>query len=174
MTAAEYIDYQLSCAREMLSIANTSPCDLVAVIRIEHDISQLERIQNLIHAMDRLGEFGKLFVEYKGCPRGPMGRMAGMSLVDEAMSMPEIVDVDGGRWIPVQADVLHELCEQVKTGKAHPARHGHWVWFHQIVEDMQGLRAIDGCRCSLCGIGNSGDNFCECCGAKMDEEDWNG
>lgn len=28
---------------------------------------------------------------------------------------PEIVDVDGGRWIPVQADVLRELCEQSKS-----------------------------------------------------------
>lgn len=62
-------------------------------------------------AMDRLGEFGSLFTDYNGCPRGPMGRMAGVSLVDEALSMPEIVDVDGGRWIPVQADVLYELCD---------------------------------------------------------------
>lgn len=122
-------------------------------------------------AMDRLGMFGQLFVDYNGCPRGPMGRMAGVSLVDEALSMDVLVDVDGGRWIPVQADVLRELCEQVQSGKAYPARHGHWVWFNEIVKDMHGLRAIDGCKCSLCGMGSSGRAFCECCGAKMDEED---
>lgn len=65
-------------------------------------------------AIERQGGFGRLFVDYDGCPRGPMGRMAGVSLVEEALYMPEIVDVDGGRWIPVQADVLHELCEQAK------------------------------------------------------------
>ena len=65
-------------------------------------------------AMDRLGEFGQLLLDRNGCPRGPMGRMAGVSLVDEALAMPEISDVDGGRWIPVQADVLRELCELAK------------------------------------------------------------
>lgn len=62
-------------------------------------------------AIERQGRFGRMFMDYAGCPRGPMGRMAGVSLVDEALSMPEIVDVDGGRWIPVQADALHELCD---------------------------------------------------------------
>ena len=62
-------------------------------------------------AIERQGRFGRLFVDYAGCPRGPMGRMAGVSLVDEALAMPEISDVDGGRWIPVQADALHELCD---------------------------------------------------------------
>lgn len=74
-----------------------------------------ERLAEIQNAMDRLGKFGRLFADYGGCPRGPMGRMGGVSLVEEALSMPEIVDVDGGRWIPVQADVLRELCEQSKS-----------------------------------------------------------
>ena len=78
----------------------------------------LQENATLNAAMTRLGKFGKLFVDYNGCTRGPMGRMAGVSLVDEALSMPEIVDVDGGKWIPVQADVLRGLCEQSKT---------HWI-----------------------------------------------
>lgn len=127
MTPAEYIERELSCAMEMLSIANTIPCDLVSLTGIENDISQLKRIQKLILAMDRLGEFGKLFIEYKGCPRGPMGRMGGVSLVDEALSMPEIVDVDGGRWIPVQADVLYGLCEQLRSEYLRDVQHGHWI-----------------------------------------------
>lgn len=55
-----------------------------------------------------------------------------------------------------------------------PVVHGRWIWFHEIVKDMHGLRAIDGCRCSLCGMGSSGRAFCENCGAKMDEEDNDG
>lgn len=77
-----------------------------------------KKTEALQGAMDRLGMFGQLFVDYAGCPHGPMGRMAGVSLVDEALSMPEIVDVDGGRWIPVQADVLHELCDLATS---------HWI-----------------------------------------------
>ena len=121
-------------------------------------------------AMDRLGMFGQLFVDYAGCPHGPMGRMAGVSLVDEALSMDVLVDVDGGRWIPVQADVLRELCEQVQSGKAYPARHGHWNWFHRIIEDRQGMRPFEGCTCSLCGQLGHGNTYCDNCGARMDGE----
>lgn len=61
-------------------------------------------------ALERLGEFGKLFVEYDGCPRGAMGRCHS-SLIAEVYKMPELVDVDGGRWIPVNADALRELVQ---------------------------------------------------------------
>ena len=84
----------------------------------QRQIDAAERLESLQNAMNRLGEFGKLFMDYAGCPRGPMGRMAGVSLVDEALSMPEIVDVDGGRWVPVQADVLRELCDLATS---------HWI-----------------------------------------------
>lgn len=62
-------------------------------------------------ALERLGDFGKLFLDYNGCPRGPTGRAA-MPLVDEVLLMHELVDVDGGIWIPVNADALHELVEK--------------------------------------------------------------
>lgn len=62
------------------------------------------------------------------------------------------------------------MVELLPCADVAPVVHGRWIWFHEIVKDMHGLRAIDGCKCSLCGLGNSGDNFCECCGAKMDEE----
>lgn len=148
-------------------------------------------------AMDRLGEFGRLFVDYKGCPRGPMGRMAGVSLVEEALYMPEIVDVDGGRWIPVQADVLHELCEQAKSVNGAPVQHGHWEWYEEWSEsnpDHYSELEDTGWRCSQCKVGLGdyisdrvreavyADNmlempnveFCPHCGAKMDEEDNDG
>lgn len=62
-------------------------------------------------AMERLGIFGKLFLDYDGCPRGATGR-TGIPLEEEVLQMPEIEDVDGGRWIPVNADALHDLVER--------------------------------------------------------------
>lgn len=66
----------------------------------------------LENAMKRLGKFGKLFLDYEGCPRGPMGRAGGISLEEEVLLMPELTDVDGGVWIPVNADALHELVDR--------------------------------------------------------------
>lgn len=126
-----------------------------------------QKAEALQGAMDRLGMFGQLFVDYNGCPRGPMGRMAGVSLVDEALSMPEIVDVDGGRWIPVQADVLHDLCEQVQSGKSTPEWHGRWI---DVSDEFA--------QCSMCKYpvhtAWSITKYCPNCGAKMDEEDNDG
>lgn len=65
----------------------------------------------LENAMKRLGEFGKLFWDYEGCSRGAVGR-ACMPLEEEVLLMPELTDVDGGVWIPVNADALHELVER--------------------------------------------------------------
>lgn len=65
----------------------------------------------LENAMKRLGKFGKLFLGYNGCPRGAMGR-ACMPLEEEVLLMPELTDVDGGVWIPVNADALHELVDR--------------------------------------------------------------
>lgn len=66
----------------------------------------------LENAMKRLGKFGKLFLDYEGCPRGAMGRAGGISLEEEVLLMPELTDVDGGVWIPVNADALHELVDR--------------------------------------------------------------
>lgn len=65
----------------------------------------------LINAFERLGDFGNLFVAYTGCPRGAMGR-ACMPIEEEVLRMKPITDVDGGRWIPVNADALHELVKK--------------------------------------------------------------
>lgn len=60
-------------------------------------------------AINRLGEFGKLFVSYKGDPRGPTGRAANMSLKDEVLFMRVVTDVDGGQWRPVNEEALQEF-----------------------------------------------------------------
>ena len=70
-------------------------------------------IEQLENTLNRLGEFGKLFMDYEGCPRGAMGRAA-MPIEDEVLQMPQLEDVDGGKWIPVNADALHELVEKCK------------------------------------------------------------
>lgn len=68
-------------------------------------------------------------------------------------------------------DEVIDLLTFAPVIEARPIVHGHWIWFRQIAEDKHGLmRHIDGCRCSLCGIGVSGGNYCEECGAIMDEE----
>lgn len=68
-------------------------------------------------AMERLGKFGTLFLDYKGCPRGTAGRMCA-PLEDEVLSMDVLTDVDGGRWIPVNEDALRELVGRYKELKA--------------------------------------------------------
>ena len=73
----------------------------------------LFHIRKLECVLNRLGEFGKLFMYYEGCPRGAMGRAA-MPIEEEVLAMKPITDVDGGRWIPVNADALHELVEKYK------------------------------------------------------------
>lgn len=64
-------------------------------------------------AIERMGSFGQLFADYKGCPRGPMGR-ACAPLIDEVLSMPVITDVDGQDWRPVTAEALDELIAEYK------------------------------------------------------------
>lgn len=59
-------------------------------------------------AIQRMGKFGLLFVEYSGCDRGAVGRYGG-PLEKEIMSMGVIKDVDGGEWVPVNKDALVEL-----------------------------------------------------------------
>ncbi|MBR3796411.1 MAG: hypothetical protein IKK34_14755 [Clostridia bacterium] len=59
-------------------------------------------------AMKRLGSFGKLFIEYRECPRGAVGR-ACCPIEEEVLMMQPIRDVDGSEWIPVQADALRDM-----------------------------------------------------------------
>lgn len=67
-----------------------------------------EAAEKYIKSLERLGDFGKLFLDYKGCPRGAKGR-ACLPLEQEVLLQPPVWDVDGGEWIPVNADALREL-----------------------------------------------------------------
>ena len=99
---------------------------------------------------DRLGRVGRLMLTYKGCPRGPMGRlgMAGGKtrdkkaiLVEELCCMDTFEDVDGNVWRPVQEEVLQEVIEILRAqstvltvepvpGKRKEDTHAHW-WLKQ-------------------------------------------
>ena len=63
--------------------------------------------------LERLGEFGRLFIDYVGYPRGAMGRMEA-PLTEELLSMPVLTDVDGGRWRPVNENSLQEAIALLK------------------------------------------------------------
>lgn len=66
--------------------------------------------------VEKLGKWGKLFIPYKGCPRGPVGRMGQpATLEDEALHWGVITDVDGGRWVPVAEGVLRELISKANA-----------------------------------------------------------
>ena len=87
---------------------------------IENDIPNAA---DVIEA-DRLGRVGRLMLPYKGCPRGPIGRlgMAGGKtqdkkaiLVEELCCMDTFEDVDGNVWRPVQEEVLQEVIEMLRN-----------------------------------------------------------
>ena len=77
-----------------------------------------EALLVLFDAFERLGSFGDLFIDYKGCPRGAIG-CACAPIEEEVLMMQSIRDVDGGEWIPVNADALRELVDRYKEAKHH-------------------------------------------------------
>lgn len=107
-TAEEFIEqYKFTDTKQEY----TNGAELIPVFRVKQMLEHY--FANGIRALDRLGEFGRLFVGYKGCPRGAVGRSCA-PLEEEVFEMPKIMDVDGGEWIPVNAAALHELVGQYK------------------------------------------------------------
>ena len=159
-------------------------CDECKFAQDCHTFQAYEVAQNAIAliecmeaTLERLGEFGKLFEEYTGCPRGATGRAA-LPSEEEVLAMKPIRDVDNGEWIPVNADALRELVAKYKQLRdAVPVVHARWIYSGDMDLDgnSQGY-------CSRCGAGDKHradlKNFvpyCWKCGARMDEkEDTNG
>lgn len=88
-------------------------CTFSPVLSANTRAEEQEALLMLFNAFERLGAFGNLFVDYKGCPRGAMGR-ACVPIEEEVLMMQPIRDVEGGEWIPVNADALHELVAKCK------------------------------------------------------------
>ena len=75
-------------------------------------------------AIQRLGDFGKLFLDYSGCPRGPMGEPGGSTIEEWVTMMEPICDVDGGWWMPVPEKALRILlCEMKSLKQSVPPDH---------------------------------------------------
>lgn len=94
-------------------------CGVHGCAVIREAAQRLEELLKYKAAIDRMGEFGQLFVEYEGCPRGAMGRMGDATIQEEALAMDMLTDVDMGRWRPVNEDVLQDLLRKavIETGK---------------------------------------------------------
>lgn len=84
---------------------------------VAYDYPIVDDFMKYKEAIDRMGDFGKLFVSYAGDPRGPMGRTGERDIVKEALSQPVITDVDGGTWRPVYEEVLQDLINQLDWWK---------------------------------------------------------
>lgn len=91
---------------------------------MDYGVTVKDGTSNLENAMGRLGRFGRLFVEYQGCPRGPIGRAGCIgndsslkrlqALINEAQTMEPIQDIDNNRWVPVLEYVLNDLIHAAK------------------------------------------------------------
>lgn len=90
-------------------------------------------------AVRMLGEFGKLFMEYRGDPRGQVGRSC-EPIEKEVFSMPEMIDVDGGKWVPVNADALRDLV-------------GRYLQLKKQSENQEQADVVQVTRCGGCKYG---------------------
>lgn len=97
----------------IIPLAGALGCAAVPITSANTRAEEFEAHSRLLAAFKRLGSFGMLFVDFKGSPRGAMGR-ACMPIEEEVLMMQPIRDVDGGEWIPVQADALRELVAKHK------------------------------------------------------------
>ena len=81
--------------------------------------------ESMKKALDRLGHFGELFMNYKGDPRGPIGPRGWPGgelqpdrikmLVQDILKMEPVKDVDENIWRPVHEDDLKELVALVSN-----------------------------------------------------------
>lgn len=106
----------------------------------ELPIAMHDDLMRAADALERLGPFGRLLVQYCGDPRGPAGR-SGLPIEQEVLMQKPIEDIDGGKWIPVNAGALQELAEAYKKLLAKdtnvPAK---WISVEErLPEESEGL-----------------------------------
>lgn len=87
--------------------------------------------------------------------------------MEKGKKMGRLIDIDEAYKVltdyyhhrtEIQHKALKEAIERVPVADAVFMRHGHWI----VDEDGN-------IKCSECGHRGVGDNYCERCGAKMDE-----
>lgn len=141
-------------------------CGVHGCAVIREAAQRLEELLKYKAAIDRMGEFGQLFVEYEGCPRGAMGRMGDATIQEEALAMDMLTDVDMGRWRPVNEDVLQDLLRKavIETGKE---QNGEPLTMEQLREIPHG-KIKDSTLQSICDRANE----IACKPANIDRETW--
>ena len=172
-------------SRSALIAEHCSGCDVLADGLCDYDVCGSVQLMMEAPAVDavpveRLGKIGKLFLPYKGCSRGHVGRMgAPATLEEEALFWGVITDVDGGRWVPVVEAVLMELIEKAKANDPESLRpKGRWENVQETVmyvPEMKYTTTHTAETCSACKarVGFVGpkvylyDQICPSCGAKM-------
>ena len=80
--------------------------------------------------------------------------------------MSRLVDVDELKlelkWLEIDTPVYHDVMSTIDEMPTVEPKHGHWV---------KSLDHYDRYMCSVCGhlTNTESDNYCQYCGAKMDE-----
>lgn len=87
-------------------------------------------------AIERMGKFGQLFVEYEGCPRGAMGRLCCNTIQEEALAMDMLIDVDGGKWRPINEEVLQEIISKLNERKENNIMNTAEMWLKAQEDGM--------------------------------------
>lgn len=93
-------------------------------------------------AIERMGKFGQLFVEYEGCPRGAMGRLCCNTIQEEALAMDMLIDVDGGKWRPINEEVLQEIISKLNERKENNIMNTAEMWV-QANKEGKTYKAFD-------------------------------
>lgn len=101
--------------------------------------------------VDRLGKVGRLMLPYKGCPRGPIGRM-GFSggekqgkkeiLIRELCCMDTFEDADGNVWRPVQEEVLQEAIEILRAQSTVLTVEGKTIIIKEYPDDFDAKATV--------------------------------
>lgn len=118
--------------------ANHNFCDECGRPLTEQAWEMLEKRLNVDKykdAVERMGNFGRLFVQYSGDPRGQMGHRGNRNdEIEDATMFSTIEDVEGDVWRPVLERVLQSLIQRTK--KAEQERDAAIADIKHIVCDL--------------------------------------
>lgn len=103
--------------RELLEqLADEDNCDVLDYIG--DAVTAIENLMKYKDAVERMGNFGRLFVQYSGDPRGQMGHRGNRTdEIEDATMFSTIEDVEGDVWRPVLERVLQSLIQRTKKAE---------------------------------------------------------
>lgn len=81
-------------------------------------VTAIENLMKYKDAVERMGNFGRLFVQYSGDPRGQMGHRGNRTdEIEDATMFSTIEDVEGDVWRPVLERALQSLIQRTKKAE---------------------------------------------------------